>query len=108
MTLPNPLPRFLLAYAALYAGYGAVSPFLPAFLAGRGLDPAGVGLVLAAGTAVRLVAGPLAGRLADRLGAARAVLGLAALASAAGTLALLAGHGLAVLLVVGVAQAAAT
>ncbi|GJD53617.1 putative 3-phenylpropionic acid transporter [Methylobacterium crusticola] len=104
----GPLPRLLLAYATLYAGYGTVSPFLPAFLAERGLDPAGVGLVLAAGTGMRLAAGPLAGRLADRLGAIRAVLGLAALLSAGGTLAYLAGHGLGALLVLGALQAAAT
>ena len=60
------LPRFLLVYAALYAGYGLTTPFLPALLAERGLSSTEVGLVLAAGTGIRLAAGPLAGRIADR------------------------------------------
>jgi hypothetical protein len=39
----------------------------------RGLRPEAIGMVLAAGTAVRLAAGPAAGRLADRLDAAKLV-----------------------------------
>jgi PPP family 3-phenylpropionic acid transporter len=60
------LPRFLLLYGALYAGFGVQSPYLPALLAGRGLRPEAIATVLAAGTAIRLAAGPAAGRLADR------------------------------------------
>jgi MFS transporter, PPP family, 3-phenylpropionic acid transporter len=61
-------------YAALFAAFGVASPFFAAFLAGRALRPEAIGLVLAAGTAVRLVAGPIGGRVADRLGAPRLVL----------------------------------
>lgn len=60
------LTRFVLLYAALYSAFGVNSPFLPAFLSSRGLDAEEVGILLASGTAIRLVAGPLAGRLADR------------------------------------------
>jgi PPP family 3-phenylpropionic acid transporter len=76
------LPRFLALYATLFAAFGVVSPFFAAFLAERGLRPEAIGLVLAAGTAVRLVAGPAGGRLADRLGAPRlALVGYAAAAA---------------------------
>jgi len=76
------LSRFLALYGALYAAFGAASPFLAAFLAGRGLRPQAIGLVLAAGTATRLAAGPLGGRLADGLGAPRWVLTLYTAAAA--------------------------
>ena len=45
--------RFAILYAALFTAFGSVSPFLPAFLAGRGLGPEELGIVLGAGTAVR-------------------------------------------------------
>ncbi|SFV14784.1 MFS transporter, PPP family, 3-phenylpropionic acid transporter [Methylobacterium sp. 174MFSha1.1] len=102
------LPRFLVVYAALYAGYGLTTPFLPALLSQRGLSPTEVGLVLAAGTGIRLAAGPLAGRLADRLAAGRAVLAACAALSGASALLYLAGHGFAGLLLAGLVHAAAT
>ncbi|WP_428486270.1 MFS transporter [Rhodopila sp.] len=66
--------RLVGLYVALFVAYGAVSPFLAAFLASRGLSPEAIGLVLAAGTAARLAAGPLGGYVADRLAAPRMVL----------------------------------
>jgi PPP family 3-phenylpropionic acid transporter len=102
------LTRFLVVYTALYAGYGVTTPFLPSFLAERGLSPGEIGLVLAGAQAVRLVAGPLAGRAADRLSATRGVLAAAALLSAVTALAYLAGSGPAGLLLVAMAHAAAT
>ncbi len=74
------LPRFVFLYGALFAGFGVASPFLPGLLAERGLNASAIGLVLGLGSAIRLVSGPLGGRLADRPGAARPVLvaGLAA------------------------------
>lgn len=100
-------PAFVFLQGSLYAAYGMVSPFLPSLLGERGLTEAEIGLVLAAGTLTRLVAGPIEGRIADRLDAARAV--LAAGAGAAGLLAFatLLGHGFPALLLIGVAQAAA-
>lgn len=68
------LPRFLLFYAALFAAFGVASPFLPGLLLQYGLAPSELGAVLAAGTAVRLLAGPLGGRLADGTGRPRTVL----------------------------------
>jgi MFS transporter, PPP family, 3-phenylpropionic acid transporter len=75
-------PRFLALYGALFAAFGVASPFFAAFLASRGLSAEAIGLVLAAGTAIRLLAGPIGGRLADRLALPRLVLmGYAAAAS---------------------------
>jgi PPP family 3-phenylpropionic acid transporter len=100
-------PAFVGLQGGLYAAYGTVSPFLPSFLGERGLDASEIGIVLAAGTLMRLVAGPAAGRIADRLDATRTV--VAAGAAAAGLLAFatLLGHGFPALLVLGLAQAVA-
>ncbi len=58
----------------MFAAFGASSPFLPGLLQQRGLGPSEIGAVLAAGTAIRLLAGPGGGRLADRSGLPRRVL----------------------------------
>ena len=68
------MARFVLLYLAMYGAFGVASPFMPAFLHSRGLSAEALGAVLAAGTAVRLVAAPLAGRLGDRVHALRTVL----------------------------------
>ena len=70
----NALHRFAVLYALMYAAFGVASPFMPAFFEGRGLAPEQLGILFAAGTAIRLVSGPLGGRLADRTQALRAVL----------------------------------
>ncbi|MFL5289355.1 MAG: MFS transporter [Rhodopila sp.] len=103
--MPSALPRFLTLYVTQFAAFGVVSPFLAAFLAERGLRPEAIGLVLAAGTAIRLAAGPLGGRLADGLGAPRRVLTGYAAASAVVALGYLAAAGLWPLLAVSVAHA---
>ena len=99
------LPRFLVLYAALFAAFGVASPFFAAFLAGRALRPEAIGLVLAAGTAVRLIAGPLGARLADRLGAPRLVLVGFAVAASGVAFCYLPAEGLWLLLLVSVAHA---
>lgn len=100
------LIRFIALYAALYGAFGVASPFLPAFLAERGLDPASIGMVLAAGTSVRLVAGPVAGRMADRWQAARAILTCCTLAAALVAFGYLPAQGFLLLLAVSMAHAA--
>ena len=65
------LPRFVALYALMYGAFGVSSPFMPAVFEGRGLGPEQVGILLGAGTAIRLIAGPLVGRVADRSGASR-------------------------------------
>ncbi len=102
------LPGYLLLYAALYLAYGTESAYMPAFLNAHGLPVETVGLVLAAGTVVRIVAGPAAGRLADRVQARRLVLATAAGASGVIGSAYLLAFGTLPLLGVSMAHAAAT
>jgi PPP family 3-phenylpropionic acid transporter len=75
--------RLALYYAAVFAGPGVTLPFLPVFLAGRGLGAAEVAAVLAAQQVARLVSGPLIGRAADASGRRTRA---AALSAAAGAL----------------------
>lgn len=70
----HPLSSFVLLYSFMYAAFGVASPFWPLFFEERGVGPEQLGVLLALGTAVRLVSGPLASWIADRLGARRAVL----------------------------------
>ncbi len=100
------LLRFLGLYAAIYAAFGVASPYIPALLANRGLGPEAVALVLSAGTLARLVAGPLAGRLADRLDAAGAALAVSASAAAILVLGYLPARELWPLLAIGIGHAA--
>lgn len=67
---------------AAYAVVGVSQPFLPAFLTSRGLDAGEVSIALALGSAVRLLVGPMAGRLADSLHDPRLLLAATAAASA--------------------------
>jgi MFS transporter, PPP family, 3-phenylpropionic acid transporter len=65
--MPPPLPTFLAVYGLLYAAFGVQSPFLPALLSEQGLHAEEIGIVLAASTAIRVLAGPAVGNVADRL-----------------------------------------
>lgn len=100
------LPRFLAFYAALFAAFGVASPFLPGLLQEHGLDASRLGVVLAAGTAVRLVAGPWGGALADRTGRASLVLAGFGACAAAVALAYAPARGLLLLTAISVAHAA--
>jgi PPP family 3-phenylpropionic acid transporter len=100
------LPRFLIFYAALFAAFGAASPFLPSLLQQEGLGPTQLGIVLAAGTAIRVVAGPLGGRMADRIGHIPTVLAGFTAASALVALGYAPARGILMLLLVSVAHAA--
>ncbi|SFU74751.1 MFS transporter, PPP family, 3-phenylpropionic acid transporter [Methylobacterium sp. 174MFSha1.1] len=106
-TLAGSFPAFVLLQGSLYAAYGTESPFLPSFLGERGLTPGEIGIALAAGTLMRLAAGPVAGHLADRYDATRSVLGIAAAAAGLISFAYLAGSGFWPLLAVSVLHAGA-
>ncbi len=80
------LLRFLLLYATLYCSFGLSSPFLTEFLTLRGVQAEWLGVLLGAGTTVRLVSAPIAGRLADAFGAFRLELGLFAISAGVATL----------------------
>lgn len=100
------LSSFILLYTTLYAGFGVVSPFLPTLLQSRGLQPDQIGLVLALSTGVRLVSGPLAGRIADLYSALRAVFACSAVAAALTAFGYLPAHAFWSLLAVSVIYAA--
>ena len=101
------LAKFILLYAAMYAAFGVASPFLPAFLTARGLAPEQLGLVLGAGTAVRLVTSPLAGRIGDLIQGLRVVLVVCIALAAGVTGGYLGAHGFWALLVMSLLHAAA-
>jgi MFS transporter, PPP family, 3-phenylpropionic acid transporter len=50
------LYRFFILYGSLYAGFGVQSPYLPILLDNHHLRPETIGLALAAGMAMRLMA----------------------------------------------------
>jgi MFS transporter, PPP family, 3-phenylpropionic acid transporter len=90
----------------MYGAYGIASPFLPAFLSERGVAPEQLGLVLAAGTAIRLVSSPLAARIADLAQALRVVMVISIALAAAVTLAYLPARGFWLLLMLTLLHAA--
>ena len=101
------LAPYLILFAALYSGFGVQSPYLPAFLGEHGLEPAAIGIVLAGGTAIKLVTGPVAGQLADRLDSARLVFAGCAIGAALAALFYVGASGFWPLLAVALLQAAA-
>ena len=100
------LPRFVILYSVLFAAFGVASPFLPALLEQRGLDAPAIGLVLGLGSAIRLLTGPLGGRLADRSGAPRIVLAAGLAGAAVVALGYAPARGLLPLALVSIAHAA--
>jgi PPP family 3-phenylpropionic acid transporter len=100
------LHRFILLYVLMYAAFGAASPFWPLFFESRGLTPEQLGFLLALGQLMRLIAGPLAGRVADILGALRASLATCTSFAALLTVALLTVEGFWPLAVIHMAHAA--
>src|SRR5262249_32258232 len=85
----RPMPdRFALRLALFYATFfvylGLSMPFIPAWLAAKGLDAGEIGIVLAAPMVVRVIVVPLATRVADRFGMLRPALVAASLASVLG------------------------
>jgi PPP family 3-phenylpropionic acid transporter len=102
----SPLARFLALYGGMFAAFGVASPFLPGLLLQDGLGAGAIGVVLACGTAVRLVAGPFGGRLADRMGRPRLVLGCYLAAASIISVGYAPSRGLPVLLLVSIAHSA--
>jgi MFS transporter, PPP family, 3-phenylpropionic acid transporter len=99
-------PTFLAVYALLYAAFGVQSPFLPALLRDQGLRADEIGIVLAASTAVRVLAGPAVGHGADRRRLHTFALCACALVAALASLGYVAIHGFGGLPIVGLAHAA--
>ncbi|HWT11041.1 MAG TPA: MFS transporter, partial [Roseomonas sp.] len=75
-------PRFAILFVAQFGAVGVMMPFIPPLMIAAGLSAGQVGGVLAAGAAVRLLAGPVGGRLADALGRPKAVMAGGALVAA--------------------------
>jgi len=101
------LLRFIVLYAFMYAAYGVSSPFMPAFFEHRGLAAGQIGTLFAAGTAIRLVSGPLVGRLADATQALRTILALCELLAAVVAVSLLTPSSFTWLLLISLLYAAA-
>jgi PPP family 3-phenylpropionic acid transporter len=80
-----PLWQLFLVFALLYAAFGVASPFLPAFVASRGITPEGIGVLFAAGTVIRLISAPLVGMLADHFQARRRALAICVAVAALAT-----------------------
>ena len=76
--------RLSLLYGAFFVYAGLSMPFMPAWLAAKGLDAREIGIVLAAPMVVRVLVVPASTRLADRFGMLRRALIAASLASVAG------------------------
>ncbi len=82
--------RIRVFYAAYFAAMGLVLPFFPVFLADRGLDAVGIGVMTGLLAAAKVVAPPWLGRWLDRRGgiAARGFIVLACALAALAALAL--------------------
>lgn len=91
----------------MYAAFGVSSPFLPTFFQARGLGPEQLGILFGTGTAIRLVAGPLVGRLADLTQALRGMLAACELSATLVALGLLVAPPFTPLLLISLAYAAA-
>ena len=94
-------PRAGLLYAALFLGAGWHMPLFPVWLAACSLDPAAIGVVLAAGQLARILAISASTRLADRYASPNRAIAVACFAMAAAT-ALIAFSGTFVTILIGV------
>jgi MFS transporter, PPP family, 3-phenylpropionic acid transporter len=99
--------RFVALYALMYGAFGVSSPFMPAFFERRGLGPEELGVLFGTGTAIRLISGPMCGRLADLMASLRGVLAICAALAAVVAVGLLGVTGFPALLAVSLLHAAA-
>ena len=102
-----PIASFIVLYAFLYGAFGAASPFLPAFMEERGIAPELIGILFGAGTAIRLLSAPVAGRIADRTHALRLTLAVCAVGTAVAIMGYLPAASFWLLLLVSLLHAAA-
>jgi MFS transporter, PPP family, 3-phenylpropionic acid transporter len=100
------LVRYVLLFSAMYSAFGMASPFLPTFLASRNISAEQIGLILSLSTFVRIISGPIAGRIADYLDARREVLAICCLGAAVFAVAFIPAYDFTILLAVALAQAA--
>ncbi len=98
--------RLSAVYATYFLAIGILLPFWPLWLDARGLNPAEIGLVLAAAFWIKVAAEPVMARLVDRTGRTRLPTALLGILAAAGYLALTGVHGFWPILVVSAAIAA--
>lgn len=66
--------RFSAAYALMMLGSGVQLPFLPLWLAAKGIDVSGIALIIGGMMAIRTASSPLFAWLADHLGKRRVVI----------------------------------
>ncbi len=69
-----PGARMAVFYAALFAAIGVNIPFWPIWLSSRGLGPAEIGMIVSIGLAMKVIANPILGHLADRSGRRRSLM----------------------------------
>ncbi|WP_247332419.1 MULTISPECIES: MFS transporter [unclassified Bradyrhizobium] len=98
---------YVVLYVALYAAFGAASPFWPKFFETKTVSAQQIGELLAAAMLVRLVSGPVVAALADLLGSLRLVLAGCAIVAGAASAALLRADTFVLLLLAALVQAAA-
>jgi PPP family 3-phenylpropionic acid transporter len=94
--------RLALVYAAFFLIVGWHLPLFPVWLSARGLDPAAIGLVLAAMQGVRVIATPAGTRIADRYGSLSGAIVVTTVASVAAIGALASARGLTFILIAAV------
>jgi MFS transporter, PPP family, 3-phenylpropionic acid transporter len=87
-------------YVALFLTLGVQLPFLPVWLTAKGLDAGAIGIVLAIPAVIRIIAIPVATRVADRRDAVRGVIILAAAGATAAFAALAFAQGAAAIMLV--------
>jgi len=105
MRINEPI-AYIFLYTSMYAAFGVSSPFWPAFFGTKGLTSQQIGFVLSAAMLIRLIAGPLVGRLADISGSLRAALATCAALSATVAGAFLISNSFSSLLTIALLQAA--
>ena len=99
--------RLALFYAAVFLFVGVSLPFWPVWLSAKGLSATEIGLLITAGSWIRIAAPQMAAHVADRRGRRREVLILLAAASFAVHLLFLVSEGFAALLAVSILAAIA-